>query len=88
MRAGTITFRTLTYLTLAKGPIVDELDAEDYSAANCDACGISVRARGIISLPSGRVLAYCFHHLNKYRSAAENMGALVVTLESVLEGQA
>lgn len=61
--------------------IVDE--NEDFTTATCDACGTNVRARGVISLPSGRVLAYCFHHLNRHRSAAEAMGALVVELVTV-----
>ena len=60
-----------------------DVDDEDFTAAYCDACGTSVRARGVISLPSGRALTYCFHHLNKYRSAAQNMGALVVELVNV-----
>lgn len=58
-------------------------DTEDFTAATCDACGTNVRARGVISLPSGRVLTYCYHHLNKHRNAAEAMGALVVTLVTV-----
>lgn len=59
------------------------VDDEDFTKATCDACGTSVRARGVLSLPSGRVLAYCFHHLNRHRSAAEAMGALVVELVTV-----
>lgn len=78
MRAGTITFRP--------SPVREELivnDDEDFTAATCDACGTSVRARGVVSLPSGRVLTYCLHHLTRYRSAAEAMGALVVELVTV-----
>lgn len=56
------------------------IDEEDYSLAICDACNGTVRARSVFALPSGRTLAYCGHHTNKYRAAAENMGALVVEL--------
>lgn len=59
------------------------MDDEDYTLATCDACGPSVRARVVVSLPSGRALTYCFHHANKYRAAAEAMGALVVELSTV-----
>lgn len=65
------------------GAIVSLPDDEDFTAATCDARGTNVRARGVISLPSGRVLTYCFHHLNKHRSAAEAMGAIVVELTTV-----
>lgn len=56
------------------------MDDEDYSRASCDSCGPSVRARVVAALPSGGVLAYCFHHGNKHRKALEGQGALLVEL--------
>jgi hypothetical protein len=64
--------------------IVDDApDTEDYSRAYCDGkgCGVAkVRARIVAALPSGGVLAYCFHHGNKHRQALEQLGALLVEL--------
>lgn len=57
-----------------------DVDDEDYSRASCDSCGPSVRARVVAALPSGGVLAYCFHHGNKHREALEGQGALLVEL--------
>lgn len=62
---------------------MDALDNEDYSRATCDTCGISVCARVVIALATGGVLCYCFHHANKYRSALEEQGALIVPLSTV-----
>lgn len=63
-----------------QGADVDGIDDEDYSRAYCDGCGPSVRARMVAALPSGGVLAYCFHHGNKHRQALEAQGALIVEL--------
>ena len=66
--------------TSEMGADVNGIDTEDYSLATCDACGTSVRGKAVFALPSGRTLVYCGHHTNKYRDAAQRMGALIVEL--------
>lgn len=47
----------------------------------CDACGPAVSAKVIVSLPSGRVLTYCYHHGNAYKVALDAQGALMLSLD-------
>lgn len=64
---------------------MDALDNEDYSRAYCDGkgCGAAkVRARVIAALPDGGVLCWCFHHGNRFRTALEAQGALIVPLST------
>ena len=49
-------------------------------SATCDTCGPLIRARVIVSLPSGNSLSYCRHHAEVYRAKLEDMGAFLFLL--------
>ncbi len=70
-----LAFRPLETL----GLIVDD---EDYSRATCDQCGIGVRAKFVIALPSGGVVCYCGSHTKTHWTALNELGALVVELSA------
>lgn len=46
-------------------------------SATCDQCGESVRARFVVSLPSGNILTYCGHCTEKYRPGLSDVGAFI-----------
>ena len=50
------------------------------SDATCDRCGPAVRAKTVIGLPSGNVLAYCGHCANRFKPAIENIGGYIWAL--------
>jgi len=58
-------------------------DEEDYSRATCDHCGIAVRARFVIALPSGGIVCYCGSHTKQHWAALNETGALIVQLSTV-----
>lgn len=62
------------------GADVNEFDDEDYSRATCDQCGIAVRARFVIALPSGGIVCYCGSHTRQHWTALNDIGALIVEL--------
>lgn len=43
----------------------------------CDECNIA-RALVVVSLPSGRTLAYCRHHSEQHFEALTELGALII----------
>lgn len=47
----------------------------------CDECGPAVRAKVIVCLPSGGLLAYCWHHGNQHRAALDAIGAVLYPIE-------
>lgn len=71
---------------LLTGAIVDEQDEfedlADQQMSYCDCCGIAVRARMYVALPSGGVLLMCFHHANRHVKALNGMGAYLYELSA------
>lgn len=51
--------------------------------ATCDQCGPAVKAKFIISLPSGNWLTYCIHCTNVHKEALEKMGAYIARSEEI-----
>ena len=46
----------------------------------CDQCGPAVKARFVVTLPAGNVLAYCGHHATEHRDALQAHGAFIYEL--------
>lgn len=46
-------------------------------SATCDQCGESVRARFMVSLPSGNVLTLCGHHSTVHEAKLKELGAFM-----------
>ena len=46
----------------------------------CDQCGPAVKARFVVALPEGNILAYCGHHATEHRDALKGLGAFIYEL--------
>lgn len=54
---------------------------DDDSNHTCDACGPAVKARAVIILANNGFLAYCAHHVNRWRKNLETQGATIYPIE-------
>jgi len=49
----------------------------------CDECGPYVRARYVITLPSGLILTYCGSHYTRHRIALERISARTYAIADI-----
>lgn len=53
---------------------------EDPLMRHCDECGLSVTAKVIVTLPSGRFIKYCNHCRDHHFEALIEHGAIIVPI--------
>lgn len=59
------------------------MTVDTLSQSFCDECGPAVRARVVVSLPSGNALSWCMHHATKHRDAVRALGGFFYTISDL-----